>query len=127
MDNVPIRVYKNNEAIGVPYPNSQPMGIYSTLWNADDWATRGGLDKIDWSKAPFNAYYKDFDIEGCTIPDPIGCTADPNNWWDTPLYQQLESVQARLYRWVRSNHMVYDYCIDRTRFPGPPPECLAGI
>ncbi|KAJ8617070.1 hypothetical protein MRB53_013256 [Persea americana] len=127
VDSVPIRVYKNNEAIGIPYPNYQPMGIYSTLWNADDWATRGGLDKIDWSKAPFYAYYKDFDIDGCTIPDPNGCSANPNNWWDALSYQQLNPIQARLYRWVRSNHMVYDYCIDRARFPVPPPECLAGI
>jgi len=29
------------------------MRIYSSLWNADDWATRGGLVKTDWSQAPF--------------------------------------------------------------------------
>ncbi|KAF2295664.1 hypothetical protein GH714_033505 [Hevea brasiliensis] len=51
VDDVPIRVYKNNEAKGIPYPKLQSMGVYSTLWEADDWATRGGLEKIDWSKA----------------------------------------------------------------------------
>ena len=56
MDEVPIRVYKNNEAKGIPFPKSQPMGVYSTLWEADDWATRGALEKINWSKAPFYAY-----------------------------------------------------------------------
>ncbi|KAK6125357.1 hypothetical protein DH2020_040901 [Rehmannia glutinosa] len=40
IDEVPIRVYKNNEARGIPFPKVQPMGVYSTLWEADDWATR---------------------------------------------------------------------------------------
>ncbi|XP_043722014.1 probable xyloglucan endotransglucosylase/hydrolase protein 6 [Telopea speciosissima] len=128
VDDVPIRVYKNNEAKGVPYPNSQPMGIYSTLWEADNWATRGGLEKIDWTKAPFYAYYKDFDIEGCVVVGSAGCSNNnSNNWWDGPSYQQLNPYQARKYRWVRVNHMVYDYCTDRSRHQFPPPECLSGI
>lgn len=128
VDDIPIRVYKNNEAKGVPYPKLQPMGVYSTLWEADNWATRGGLEKIDWSKAPFYAYYKDFDIEGCTTgATAAGCVAHSNNWWDGPSYQQLTPAQARSYKWVRVNHMVYDYCTDKTRHRVPPPECLAGI
>lgn len=51
--------HMNKEARGVPYLKPLPMGIYSPLWEADDWATRGGLEKIDWSKAPFHAYYKE--------------------------------------------------------------------
>ncbi|KAG6382985.1 hypothetical protein SASPL_157280 [Salvia splendens] len=81
VDEVPIRVYKNNEGRGIPYPKFQPMGVYSTLWEADDWATRGGLEKINWSKAPFYAYYKDFDIEGCQVPGPATCASNPRNWW----------------------------------------------
>ncbi|KAI3903429.1 hypothetical protein MKW98_032083 [Papaver atlanticum] len=127
VDEVPIRVYKNNEAKGIPYPKFQPMGVYSTLWEADDWATRGGIEKIDWSKAPFYAYYKDFDIEGCTMPGPASCTSNPTNWWEGPEYLQLDSYQARKYRWVRTNHMTYDYCTDKVRYPVPPPECRAGI
>ncbi|CAL5203643.1 unnamed protein product [Lathyrus oleraceus] len=57
VDNIPIRLFKNAETVGVPFPKNQPMRIYSSLWNADDWATRGGLVKTDWSKAPFTAYY----------------------------------------------------------------------
>ncbi|CBI17805.3 unnamed protein product, partial [Vitis vinifera] len=49
VDGTPIREFKNSESIGVPYPKNQPMRIYSSLWNADDWATRGGLVKTDWS------------------------------------------------------------------------------
>ncbi|XP_068654345.1 probable xyloglucan endotransglucosylase/hydrolase protein 7 [Aristolochia californica] len=127
IDDVPIRVYKNNEARGIPFPKAQPMGIYSTLWEADDWATRGGIEKIDWSKAPFYAYYKDFNIEGCSVPGPAACTVNPRNFWEGPLYQQLSPIQARKYRWVRLNHMIYDYCTDKSRYPVTPPECVAGI
>ncbi|KAG9440026.1 hypothetical protein H6P81_020191 [Aristolochia fimbriata] len=127
IDDVPIRVFKNNEARGLPYPKMQPMGIYSTLWEADDWATRGGLEKIDWSKAPFYAYYKDFNIEGCPVPGPAACINNPGNLWEGPLYNQLSPIQARKYRWVRLNHMIYDYCTDKSRYPVTPPECLDGI
>nr|GMC60024.1 probable xyloglucan endotransglucosylase/hydrolase protein 7 [Ipomoea batatas] len=127
VDEIPIRVFKNNEAKGLPYLKYQPMVIYSTLWEADDWATRGGLEKIDWSKAPFNAYYKDFDIEGCPVPGPTGCSSNPKNWWEGTAYQQLSADEARRYRWVRMNHMVYDYCTDKARYPVPPPECRDGI
>ncbi|CAN8251498.1 unnamed protein product [Cochlearia groenlandica] len=122
-NDVPIREYKNNEAKKIAYPTTQPMGVYSTLWEADDWATRGGLEKIDWSKAPFNAYYKDFDIEGCPVPGPTLCPSNTHNWWEGYAYQSLNDVEARRYRWVRLNHMVYDYCTDRSRYPVPPIEC----
>lgn len=128
VDQVPIRVYKNNEGkFGVPFPRSRSMGIYSTLWNADNWATRGGLEKIDWSKAPFYAYYKDFNIESCTVPLNASCETNPSNWWEGASYRNLSPVQERLYRWVRVNYMVYDYCSDKSRFPVPPPECYAGL
>ncbi|KAI4387193.1 hypothetical protein MLD38_005042 [Melastoma candidum] len=127
VDSIPIRVYKNNEARGIPFPRFQPMGVYSTLWNADNWATRGGLEKINWSKAPFYAYYKDFDIEACSIPGPAACASSSANWWFGPAYQQLSPAEARSYRWVRMNHMIYDYCADRARYPVVPPECTAGI
>lgn len=127
VDEVPIRVYKNNEAKGVPFPKFQPMGVYSTLWEADDWATRGGLEKIDWSKAPFYAYYTDFDIEGCPMSGPTSCPLSRNNWWEGAPYQQLSPDQARKYHWVRMNHMIYDYCTDKSRYPVTPPECVAGI
>lgn len=125
VDEVPIRVYKNNEAKGIPYPKSQPMGVFSTLWEADNWATRGGLEKIDWRKAPFFAYYKNFDIEGCAVPGPTACASNLNNRWEGPPYQALNPAQQQRYQWVRANHMIYDYCTDKSRYPIPPPECRA--
>ncbi|PIA58408.1 hypothetical protein AQUCO_00500378v1 [Aquilegia coerulea] len=68
VDETPIRVFTNKEKKGVPFPKDQPMGIYSSIWNADDWATQGGRVKTDWSHAPFVASYKGFDINGCECP-----------------------------------------------------------
>ncbi|PWA67523.1 putative xyloglucan endotransglucosylase/hydrolase protein 25 [Artemisia annua] len=105
VDETPIREFRNMERIGVPYPNRQPMRLYSSLWNADQWATRGGLVKTDWTKAPFTASYRNFNVK-------------PN------LLTQLDSVRNRRLRWVKKNHMIYSYCTDTKRFPhGFPKEC----
>ncbi|CAD5186237.1 unnamed protein product, partial [Musa acuminata subsp. malaccensis] len=73
VDRIPIRDFKNLESRGVAFPKNQPMRIYSSLWNADDWATRGGLVKTDWSQAPFTASYRSFRAD--TVPSSSGCAA----------------------------------------------------
>ncbi|CAL1385357.1 unnamed protein product [Linum trigynum] len=111
VDGTPIREFKNMENRGVPFPTRQPMRIYSSLWNADDWATRGGLVKTDWSKAPFMASYRNFRSEASSATAP----------W---MSQQLDSANQQRLAWVRRNYMIYDYCKDSRRFPqGFPPEC----
>lgn len=127
VDDIPIRVYKNNEARGVPFPRNQSMGIISTLWEADNWATRGGLEKIDWSKAPFVTSYRDFEIDSCQYPGNASCAVNSNNWWEGLSYSDLSPDQARLYKWVRNNYMVYDYCTDKSRYPLLLTECTTGI
>ncbi|PIN24296.1 Xyloglucan:xyloglucosyl transferase [Handroanthus impetiginosus] len=118
VDNTPIRVFRNAEAIGVPFPKNQPMRIYSSLWNADEWATRGGLVKTDWSKAPFTAYYRNFYTQTYSSSSS---RSSSNGAWQS---QELDAYGRRRLRWVQKNFMIYNYCTDYKRFPqGFPPEC----
>ena len=124
VDGTPIREFKNSESIGVPYPKNQPMRIYSSLWNADDWATRGGLVKTDWSKAPFTASYRNFNANACIWSSgSSSCSKNSNNSW---FYQEMDSTSKEKLKWVQKNYMIYNYCTDKKRFPqGLPPECTA--
>ncbi|CAJ1941890.1 unnamed protein product [Sphenostylis stenocarpa] len=129
VDGTPIREYKNLESIGVPFPKSQPMRIYSSLWNADDWATRGGLIKTDWSKAPFTASYRNFNANACVwnagksscnSNSPSSAASGSNAW----LSQELDSTAQKRLNWVQKNYMIYNYCTDMKRFTqGLPVEC----
>jgi len=127
VDSVPIRVFKNAESIGVPFPKSQPMRIYSSLWNADDWATRGGLVKTDWTKAPFTAYYRNFKASACTWSyGASSCGSKPSSAFSDGAWKtnELDAPSRRRLRWVQKYFMIYNYCTDLRRFPqGPPPEC----
>ncbi|KAJ7965100.1 Xyloglucan endotransglucosylase/hydrolase [Quillaja saponaria] len=128
VDNNPIRVFNNMESIGVPFPKSQPMRLYSSLWNADDWATRGGLVKTDWTKAPFTASYRNFNADACVwnagssscVSTTSSNSFEAGAWQD----QALDARGRNRIRWVQQKHMVYNYCTDFKRFPqGLPVEC----
>ncbi|KAH7573355.1 hypothetical protein ACOSP7_006981 [Xanthoceras sorbifolium] len=125
VDNIPIRVFKNGESIGVPFPKNQPMRIYSSLWNADDWATRGGLVKTDWTKAPFTAYYRNFNVVPCT--SCWSSKSSSSSFSDGALQtnnDELDASGRRRLRWVQKYFMIYNYCTDSKRFPqGIPSEC----
>lgn len=125
VDDTPIRVFRNAEGLGVPYPKDQPMQLYSSLWDAEDWATQGGRIKTDWSKVPFTASYRNLIVDACVwSAGKSSCTGTKSKWWD----QALDSNQAQKLRWARKNYMIYDYCIDSKRFPkGFPPECSISI
>ncbi|KAF6134530.1 hypothetical protein GIB67_028551 [Kingdonia uniflora] len=129
VDSIPIREFKNSESIGVPFPKNQPMRIYSSLWNADNWATRGGLIKTDWTHAPFTASYRNFNADACVVmsgASSCGSTSSSsasnnNKSW---LSQKLDSTSQKSMRWVQKNYMIYNYCTDTKRFPqGLPKEC----
>ncbi|KAK3043774.1 hypothetical protein RJ639_001970 [Escallonia herrerae] len=128
VDGTPIREFKNAESIGVPYPKTQAMRIYSSLWNAENWATRGGLVKTDWTKAPFTASYRNFSASACVWSSGVSSCGSStpssnssNNGW---LTEDLDAtLQARL-QWVQKNYRIYNYCTDAKHFPqGLPPEC----
>lgn len=124
VDTVLIRVFKNNMPSGVPFPHDQPMQVYSSIWDAEDWATQGGRVKTDWSLAPFTASYKGFDVDACYPEYDYyrKCQWDfPYTYW----YDQVPDwTQQGVLAWVKRDMMVYDYCTDSRRFPeGVPLEC----
>lgn len=125
VDGRPIREFKNLESAGVPHPKKQPMRMYSSLWNADDWATRGGLVKTDWTQAPFTASFRNFSANACVWSNGVSScgsnsSANNNAWFS----QRLDSSGQKVLKWVQKNYMVYNYCKDSKRFPqGLPVEC----
>ncbi|XP_077233941.1 xyloglucan endotransglucosylase/hydrolase protein 3-like [Tasmannia lanceolata] len=123
VDNIPIRVFMNKTKMGVEYP-SQPMQIIASLWNGEDWASDGGKAKINWTQAPFKAYFQGFDIEGCPSDNSNNrlCLSS-NHWWNTPKFSRLNTRQRKAYAHVKHKYMKYDYCSDHSRYPTPPPEC----
>ncbi|XP_030931753.1 xyloglucan endotransglucosylase/hydrolase 2-like [Quercus lobata] len=126
VDNIPIRVFNNLESIGIPFPKSQPMRIYSSLWNADDWATRGGLVKTDWTKAPFTASYRNFKANACVWSSESSCVSLSTNSLQTSEWQNRapNAAERNRIRWVQQKYMIYNYCNDFKRFPqGLPAEC----
>ncbi|CAL5404270.1 unnamed protein product [Camellia sinensis] len=124
VDGTPIREFKNAESVGVPYPKNQPMRIYSSLWNADDWATRGGLVKTDWTQAPFTASYRNFNANACIWSSGSSSCSSSSSNSNAWLSEQLDSTNQGRMKWVQKNYMIYNYCTDSKRFPqGFPPEC----
>lgn len=105
------------------------MRIYSSLWNADNWATRGGLVKTDWTKAPFTASYRNFNAQACiwsSGASSCGSTssASKDSARGSWLSQELDATGQGRLKWVQKNYMIYNYCSDTKRFPqGLPPEC----
>ncbi|PIN00942.1 Xyloglucan:xyloglucosyl transferase [Handroanthus impetiginosus] len=129
VDSIPIRVFKNYQSEGIPYPNKRAMRVHASIWNADSWATRGGLDKIDWSNAPFVARLRHFRERACKYMGPQSirqCGAPtPANWWSSVAYTQLSDDKLTKLNWVRNNHMIYDYCKDLRKYKGlMPGECF---
>ncbi|KAK6916279.1 Xyloglucan endo-transglycosylase, C-terminal [Dillenia turbinata] len=126
VDWVPIRTYRNHADKGMAYPRWQPMSVKVSLWNGDSWATRGGHDKVDWSKGPFIVSLRNHKIDACIWKgEARSCRAESEgNWWNKERFNSLTWTQRRLFKWVRKYHMIYDYCQDYKRFQNNlPKEC----
>ncbi|KAK9053547.1 hypothetical protein SSX86_024621 [Deinandra increscens subsp. villosa] len=113
VDDIPIRVFKNNIIKGVGYPN-RTMQVVVSLWDGSNWATDGGQVKADYSNGPFEAHFQDFNIHGCLSP-----LTKPNNncfsqdyWWNAENYWILNSHQQKAYEFVTKTYMIYNYCTD---------------
>jgi len=159
VDDTPIRVYENrqnatpprghhhrhggnangttNTTSPPPFPGPQPMAVYSSIWNADDWATQGGRVKTDWSHAPFDATFREVRVDGCAwaanatdgdAGEVRRCSEtswgkEGRYWWKEKEMSELSVHQSHQLVWARAHHLVYDYCVDTDRFPVQPPEC----
>ncbi|XP_077226905.1 xyloglucan endotransglucosylase protein 6-like [Tasmannia lanceolata] len=131
VDETPIRVHTNKEKQGLAFPKDQPMGVYSSVWNADDWATQGGRVKTNWAHAPFISTYRGFDINGCECPTSSSleentkrCSSTSERyWWDQPVMTELSVHQSHQLMWVHAKQLIYDYCADSQRFPVLPADC----
>ncbi|KAM6579486.1 hypothetical protein CsatA_003260 [Cannabis sativa] len=137
VDDSPIRVFKNLSSMGIAYPYTQPMTLYSTLTTFNDLVTGfsggGGFLQTDWSQAPFNASYRNFDdLQSCvwnnnSTSSSSSSSCNNNNATSSPppwLSDQLDSATQERLRWIQNNYMIYNYCYDLQRFPdGLPPEC----
>ncbi|KAL0013203.1 hypothetical protein SO802_000272 [Lithocarpus litseifolius] len=85
---------------------------------------RGGLEKTDWSKAPFLASCKSFHIDVCeALVNARFCQTQGTRWWDQKEFQDLDAFQYRRLSWVCHGYTIYNYCTNRVRFPILPPEC----
>ncbi|KAI5080936.1 hypothetical protein GOP47_0004119 [Adiantum capillus-veneris] len=126
VDGVPIRVFSNNEAAGVPYLRQQAMRVYSSIWNGDSWATQGGLVKINWAHAPFVATYHNFRAANAcrasTAASASVCARAAANHISATGGAGPSIDRSKL-QWVKKNFMVYDYCTDSARYSTAPIEC----
>ncbi|XP_078436904.1 xyloglucan endotransglucosylase protein 6-like [Wolffia australiana] len=114
VDETPVRVFRR--MTGRRFPDDQAMGVYSSVWNAEEWATRGGQVKVDWGHAPFVTSYRGLSVVGA------GGSGDGGR---VDKEEEMSVHQSHQLVWVRAHHLVYDYCFDRQRFPVSPPECRA--
>ncbi|KAL6873683.1 hypothetical protein ACP4OV_013765 [Aristida adscensionis] len=139
IDGTPIRVFRNNAAHGVPFPVRQPVHVFASIWDAEEWATQGGRVKTDWSRAPFVTAFRRYNVSAAA------CAWDDAGGGETParclqgggggggrapswMEQRMDWWSWMTLSWVRMNYMVYDYCADERRFPrGFPPECVIPI
>lgn len=115
MDDVPIRVFKNNTNNGVNYPSNK-MHIEATIWNDTKW-----LGEVDWSQAPFRAYYREFSINGCQYQESNLQNCYSNNYyWNT--ITSLTPDQIQKYEDVKAEQMTYNYCVQNNTRDFP--ECM---
>jgi len=114
---------RNQMRDDTPFPLYQPMRLYASIWDADEWATQGGRIKTDWSHAPFTAFFRNYTANAC-VPNNkawiCGQESGDSSWFN----QELDEEGQQKLNDVNAKNKIYDYCTDSRRFPnGYPPEC----
>ncbi|KAM6591966.1 hypothetical protein CsatA_014571 [Cannabis sativa] len=109
VDNTPIRVYKNWTNYGVNYPGNE-MFISASIWEGT-WASNG--TGADWAKAPFQAHYQEFEINGCEYGTTDCSAANATFWWNKRQKWALNPRQQRSYDNVKAKYLYYDYCQEK--------------
>lgn len=126
VDDIPVRFFRKNESLGVNYLEKQPMKVHASLWNGDDWATEGGTVKIDWSKAPFVAYYRDCGMSACCVcrSDAAGSSSSCADGASSWMSRGLDAGELGKMGWAKKNYMIYNYCDKQGSDDSIRRECL---
>ncbi|KAH7423680.1 hypothetical protein KP509_12G068100 [Ceratopteris richardii] len=122
VDGIAIRTFYNNKASGQLYVDRYPMQAFLSIWNGDDWATLGGLVKINWTAAPFVASYQNYQVDACVFKGNISACEQSAYSGAAPHASLMSDLGSNL-NFVEEHFMVYNYCHDTQRFESPPPEC----
>jgi len=111
VDDTPVRVLRNLTAAvpGYPFPSKPAMLIRGSIWDGSSWATDGGRAKVDWSRAPFTAAFRGFDVDAAcaVVVGDVTPPCDDNDpaalWWNGGEYEALSDAQRAAYEGVRNN------------------------
>ena len=120
VDDIPIREIRRRAAMKHDFP-SKPMSIYSTIWDASNWATNGGKYKVDYRYAPYVSQFSDLVLHGCAV-DPIEKSRKCDDI--TSIDGQITSLQRIKMANFRNKYLTYSYCYDQSRYKIPPSECV---
>ena len=99
-----------------PFPLYQPMRLYASIWDADEWATQGGRIKTDWSQGPFTAFFQNYTANACVTYNKAwicGQASSDSSWFN----QELDEEGQQKLNDVNAKNKIYDYCTDPRRFP----------
>ena len=84
---------------------------------------------MDWTKAPFDASYTDFDIQACQVTAGKASSRHPcyaalyKQPYGDKANQTLTTKQWNDLSWIKKNWLTYDYCTDTKRWTVQPKEC----
>jgi Xyloglucan endo-transglycosylase (XET) C-terminus len=95
------------------------MKILLSLWDGTAWTQT----PIDWSQAPFKAWYRNYTANACVLTGnatATSCRTNATSWFskDLSIDEQTKMID------VQSKYMVYNYCnVPMKNFNNTPAEC----